>query len=122
MIIQLLIVEAFFTNGLYAEYFLVIFVPLFMLLPTLGWLRTVAEHREYKYIDCSSVILRNFKSDFIGFFLGAAGFKDHDLHHMYSGVSYKDFELLTIKKNPVRLEPASYSKVLMQMIVCRDKP
>lgn len=96
------------------KYLFLIFIPQIMLLPMWNWLRTVAEHQPSKDID-GRFVLRRFKLDFFGFFLGAAGFRYHDVHHTNPTIHYLDLS----KNNNVVTAPKesrSYIQILLKLI------
>jgi fatty acid desaturase len=102
--------------GRLQEYFLTIFIPLFMMLPVLGWIRTCAEHRGYCHKLDKDVVCRNFRNDFLGFFLGAAGFRNHALHHASPGTEYFKLQMLSNQDVENELVRDSYLIVILRLI------
>lgn len=100
------------------KYFFLIFIPQIMLLPMWNWLRTAAEHQPSQSTE-GKFVLRRFKFDFFGFFLGAAGFRYHDVHHKNPTIHYLD---LSKNKNIVSapLEASSYTQTLLKLINRRN--
>ena len=113
--IQLLLFFAFVHIGNMKAYFFTSFIPIFMLLPVIGWLRSAAEHRAIPYISTSDIVSRNFKLDFLGFFLGPAGFRNHDLHHMFPGIHYLDLNWDKLCSHN-RLSQDSYGDTIWRLI------
>ena len=120
MAIQLLLFFVFVYFGNMKAYFFTSFIPIFMLLPVISWLRTAAEHRAIPYTCISDVVLRNFKLDFLGFFLGAAGFRNHDLHHMFPGIHYLDFKTDKLSSHK-RFPQDSYGHIIRKLIRADEK-
>jgi fatty acid desaturase len=116
LIAQIFLAMVYFSNNLLLVYFVTIFIPLFMMTPCLSWIRTCAEHRSFTYQSNSDVVCRNFKKNFLGFFLGAAGFRNHGLHHASPGLEYIKLDEKNLgidSSNPPR---DSYSSVIFRLI------
>ena len=100
------------------KYLFLIFIPQIMLLPMWNWLRTAAEHQPSEATD-GKFVLRRFKFDFFGFFLGAAGFRYHDVHHTNPTIHYLD---LSKNKNVVSAaeQARSYTQTLLKLIKSKN--
>lgn len=94
--IQLLVLCVFLSADRLWEWIFLWAIPLYNLTPLFTWLRTLSEHRPLVPQHGYDAIYRAFNRDWLAFFLGAAGFRDHDLHHYYPSVHHQLFQSLNL--------------------------
>ena len=119
-------VGVFASSGRYLEYVALYFVPVLFGVPFVAFVRTICEHRLLgaESLDCFTVdhgkYSRNFKTGFWGFFLGAAGFNDHWVHHEWPFLHYTVLAQvrsdLKRRGKPAGPEPQSYATVLVALV------